>query len=97
MQAVNEEEMKRLEEAFKQIVARNLGERKSSRWSSVMILTLLTLLIVAGVGYYLYKNKYKKNKNQEPAKEKSKEVEKAPSPVPEGVKSEPKKVIINEQ
>jgi flagellar basal body-associated protein FliL len=92
-QNLNDEDLKRLEEAFKQIVARNPGSRKSSRWGTVMMLSLLILLIMVGVGYYLYKNKYKKNKQTNAKKEESPKVI---QPVPEGVRSEPK-IVINEQ
>lgn len=102
-QPPSEEEMKRLEEAFKQIVVRNLGSRKSSRWGTVMILSLLVILITVAAGYYLYKNKYKKEKKEgkteavEAHKKKTPESPKEKRVAPEGVKSEPKTIIVSEQ
>lgn len=93
-QPINEEEMKRLEDAFRQIVEKNLGAKKSGRWSTVMILSLLVILITVGAGYYLYKKKYKKSKNHSSTK---KEVVKAEAPAKEAVKSESKKITISEQ
>lgn len=57
MANVAEEEAKKVEEAFNRIVSRKLEAAPPSRWTSVFVLTLITLLIVAGASYYFYKQR----------------------------------------